>query len=112
MLSSILCEPISMNLCMTLGAQVTTLQQNLFALHLYATLISSNPLQQPRQRMVKAAWLQSQGIGSRAWTPMPSIVSLPLGYAHAISRAGEAKMVFESFCKPKKPRGLIQGMLL
>lgn len=82
---------------MTLGLQVTTWQQNHFALHLDATSMSSNPFQQPKQGMVKAAWPQSQGISSRGQTTMPSVASLLLGCGHATPRAGKGKMGFESF---------------
>lgn len=91
---------------------MTTWQESPFALHLYATLVSPNPFPQPRQGKAKAAWPQSQGIGSRAWTPTPSIAPSLLGSGRATSAAGEANPVFESFCKDKERGGLIQGLHL
>lgn len=86
---------------------MTTWQESPFVLHLHATLMSPNPFQQRRQGMAKAARLQSRGIGSKAWTPMPSIASSLLACGQATSGAGEGKPVFENFCKPKEARGLI-----
>jgi len=84
-----------------------TRQENPFALSLYATLTSPRPFQQPGESMAKAAWLQSQGTGSRTWTPMRSITSSLLGCGRPPSGAGEGKPGFGNFCKPKEPRGLI-----
>lgn len=69
------------------------------ALHLYATLMPSNPFQHPRQ-----------GWGRPSTGHRPQCPALPphCWAVAPISGAGEGEMVFKSFCKPKEARGLTQ----